>query len=121
MTDEPQPAPQQGPAETRRQWLEQARQTGVGDTFGSKRQQPRFSWRALLDIRITSTGDPAEPLNARARDISAGGLMFFCREQIGPSTSAEVSVAGEVKAVPVVVKHCTQTPGGYLIGADFVD
>jgi len=121
VIDQPEPAPDQDAAEIRTQWLQEAQQTGVSDTFTSKRQQPRYTWRAQLDVRLRTATGLADPLIAQARDISETGLMFFCRDRIAPSSKGEVSLASESKSVPILFRHCTQTLGGYLIGADFVD
>ena len=119
MTDRPQQEPRPDAAAIRREWLEQARQTHVVDTFASKRQKPRFAWRAQLDVRVPLGGGQIDIRMVSARDISESGLMLFCREKIAPSTNMDVSLAGGTDSVPAVIRHCTQTLGGYLIGADF--
>ena len=119
MTDRPQPTPQPDAAAIRQEWLKQARQTHVVDTFASKRQKPRFAWRAQLDVRVPLGGGEIDIRMVSARDISETGLMLFCREKSAPSTDVDISLAGETDIVSAVIRHCTQTLGGYLIGADF--
>lgn len=113
--------PQPGPDATWKRWLEDAKQSGVGDTFGSKRQHQRFTWQAHFDLTVTRPDGSTEEYMTSARDISESGLMLFCRESINPSYKAQVALAGETEAVGVVIRHCTHTIGGYLLGVDRVD
>jgi hypothetical protein len=124
MTTDPQATPDQpatSASELRRRWLDEARETGIGDTWTSKRRQPRYTWQGKLDVRVTSKGGAGEEYIATGRDISTTGIQFFCRQPITPSLNAELRPPGESVGVPVVIRHCTQTLHGYLIGADFLD
>ena len=107
--------------ETRRQWLQDAHKTGEADSYAGKRRQERFTWFPQLEVRVTSAGGQAQTHLASGHDISEGGLRFFCRQPIETFANVEVFVEGETAGVLAVVKHCTQTFNGYLIGADFVD
>ena len=121
MPHEPTPKPSRGPAATWKRWLDEAKESGVGDSFGSRRQCPRFTWQASFDLTVTLPDGSTEEYMTSARDISETGLRLFCREAISTSCRAEVSLAGETEAVRVVIKHCTHTLGGYLLGVDRVD
>ena len=108
-------------SEIRRQWIQDARKTGEADSYAGKRRQERFTWFPQLEVRVISaSGQPRTHL-ASGHDISEGGLRFFCRQPIEAFVNVEVFVEGETAGVPAVVKHCTQTFNGYLIGADFED
>jgi hypothetical protein len=121
VPDEPTSKARQGPDATWKRWLEEAKESGVADTFGSKRRHPRFTWQAHFDLTVTLPDGSSEEYMTSARDISETGLMLFCRESISSSCRAKVSLAGETEAVGVVIRHCTHTLGGYLIGVDRVD
>ena len=101
-------------------WLDEAQQTGEPDAYIGKRQHVRFSWHADLEVRETS--GPGEGLRrpAAARNLSDGGMGFFCVFPFEPSTAIEVSVVGEETGVPAVVRHCTKSGKGYLVGAEFM-
>ena len=105
----------------KRQWLEEARETGEDDIYAGKRQQQRFTWHAQLEIRVTSGRGHRETYFAYGRDISEAGIRFFSKQLIEPGTEATVVTPGQTGGVAVVIRHCTQTVNGYLIGADFVD
>lgn len=105
----------------KQQWLEEARQTGEDDTYAGKRQQQRFTWYSQLEVRVTSGTGRTETYLAYGRDISEAGIRFFSRQLIQPGTEATVFTPGETGGVAVVIRHCTQTVNGHLIGADFLD
>ncbi|HUU84532.1 MAG TPA: hypothetical protein VM243_13620 [Phycisphaerae bacterium] len=121
MTCESKPKPDRPMPETRREWIQTARQTGEADTFAGKRRQERFTWFPQLEVRMTTRSGQTETLLASGHDISEGGVRFFCRIPMDVFTKVEVVVEGEADGVAVLVKHCTRTFNGYLIGADFVD
>lgn len=108
-------------SELRRQWLEEARQTGDGDTYAGKRGTQRFTWRAPLDVRVSPGGMNTETHLAQACDISAHGIRFCCKQPVEPLTEVEVFVTGESLGVRAMVRHCTPTISGFLVGTDFLD
>lgn len=111
-------------AETRQRWLESASQDPVPDNFSGKRQFARFRWPAQLEIHISASEDGegrAEVCYVTGRDISEVGVGFHCRRELLPFTLVQVLLDGEEVKVPAIVRHCTQTIGGFLVGADFQD
>ncbi|UCG15827.1 MAG: PilZ domain-containing protein [Phycisphaerales bacterium] len=101
------------------QWLAEALATGTTDHYTGKRRHPRTTWNAELQVRVLSDGRAHDVRYVTARDVSRGGLGFFCRTSIAPFTSIEVARNDRQAGVAAVVMHCTQSLGGYCIGAEF--
>ena len=108
--------------QARQRWLESAKDDPIPDNFSTKRQGPRFRWPARLEIHVSKSADGegrAEVCYVTGRDISEAGVGFKCRRELHPQTHVEVVLDGEDVKVSAVVRHCTQTIGGFLVGADF--
>jgi len=101
------------------QWLAEALATGTTDHYTGKRRHPRTTWNAELQVRMLSGDRLGDVRYVTARDVSEGGLGFFCRTSIAPFTSIEVARNDRQAGVAAVVMHCTQSLGGYCIGAEF--
>ena len=102
--------------------MESAKNDPVPDNFSTKRKGPRFRWPAQLEIHVSKSADGEgreEVCYVTGRDISENGVGFHCRRELHPLTEVEVLLDGEDVRVPAVVRHCTQTIGGFLVGADF--
>jgi hypothetical protein len=84
-----------------------------------KRRHPRTTWNAELQVRVLSDDLRRDVRFVTARDVSAGGLGFFCRTSIAPCTCIEVARSDRQAGVVAIVMHCTQSLGGYCIGAEF--
>jgi hypothetical protein len=104
----------------RSQWLEEAQRAGRGDSHSGERREPRFAWQRPLEIRVVLEGNQAEPRRATSRTLSDSGIGFTCAQPIEPAARIEVSLPGEPTGMPAVVRQCTETATGYLVGAEFL-
>lgn len=110
--------------QTRQRWLESAKDDPIPDNFSTKRQEPRYRWPARLEVHVSKSADgegKSEVCYVTGRDISEAGVGFTCRRELHPQTRVEVVLDGEDVKVSAVIRHCTQTIGGFLVGADFED
>ncbi len=102
-----------------RQWLDEAIEAGQTDAYASKRSDPRTRWPEPLEIHIFKDSGCWLSRRATARDISAGGIGFQCREAIPCWTPILICRAGELVGAPAMVMHCTRGATNYVIGAEF--
>ena len=112
-------APQVSEAALARQWPQEARRTDRTDTYAGQRRYRRTTWEAALEVQVSLGPGRTETRYASARDISAGGIGFRRRQRIPPCAAVRVCLAGQAEGVRAMIMHCTQSLGGYLIGAEF--
>lgn len=103
----------------RSQWLEEAKRTAERDSYAGNRREPRMAWQRPLEIRVVSEGNQAEPQRVASRTLSDSGIGFTCLQPIEPPAKIEISLPGEATRIPAVVRQCTETATGYLVGAEF--
>jgi hypothetical protein len=104
------------------EWVTKARHTGKMDVYSGKRDTPRYSWLAPLEITLDRPPELATQFCAAGRDISERGVGLLCRHQVPPETHIwlrPVDEGPDSSWAPARVVHCTQTVGGYVIGAVF--
>ena len=104
----------------RSQWLDEAKRTGERDFHAGKRREPRMAWERPLEIRVVSEDNQVEPRRGTTRTLSDSGIGFTCAQPIEPAAKIEVSLPGETTKIPAVVRQCTETAAGYLVGAEFL-
>jgi len=112
-------APEAGGESLARQWLEEAQETGVTDTFTRRHRDPRTSWHVHLEVHVLSEGRCTATHYATSCDIAAGGIGFRCREPIPLYTPIRICRAGEMTGLSAVTVDCTPGLTGYTIGARF--
>ncbi len=88
---------------------------------GHRRAQ-RWPFAGAVEVWLPETCYGERYVLATLHNLSVGGLALRCRRPIPSGTrlalalhQPEQSLYGEA-----VVRHCTQTPGGYLVGLEFV-
>ena len=111
--------PEAGDSTLTQRWLEEARETGETDTFTRRHRDPRTTWGDPLEVQVFKGPGCWLSCRATARDISAGGVGFQCREPIPPWTPVLVCRAGEAVGAPAMVANCTPGVSCYVIGAEF--
>lgn len=111
--------PQVGGRALTQQWLEEARQTGHTDAHTRRHRTPRITWNQPLEVHVLFSAGRTETHYTTSREISEGGIGFYCRQQIPPFTPIAICRAGELVGVPAMTVHCRQTLAGYIVGAEF--
>ncbi len=102
-------------------WVEDAQaQGGPIDLYSGKRREPRRIWDAMLDVHVLTGATEGSFHYATARDISGGGMGIQCRQKLEPGTWVGMYVSGCDQGATAIVRHCTETIGGYVIGLEFV-
>lgn len=99
-------------------WLAEAREEGRQDVYAGKRQHPRVEWNAPVIVQPEDDSD--RTVYVTALNISAGGMGLRCGEAISPRTRIRLFVNDGVDCVIGVVRHCSSTVGGYIVGVEFV-
>lgn len=100
------------------QWLADARQAGLQNTYTGKRRRLRVTWRAHLILEILEGDQAGETDYAQAQDISEGCLGIRCRRRVPLWSSVRVSTEDGTQSVNAKVRHCTPTVGGYRLGLE---
>lgn len=111
--------PELGDSTLVEKWLDEARETGETDTFTRRHRDPRTAWRDPLEVHVFKGPGCWLSVRATARDISAGGVGFQCRDPIPPWTPVLVCRAGKPVGAPAMVVDCTPGVSCYVIGAEF--
>ncbi|MCC7290619.1 MAG: PilZ domain-containing protein [Phycisphaerales bacterium] len=99
-------------------WLAEAREEGCEDVYAGKRRHARVQWNA--PVIVQPEDGSARTYYVTALNISAGGMGLRCGEAISPRTRLRLFVNDGVDSVIGVVRHCSSTVGGYIVGVEFV-
>ncbi len=103
--------------------LAEARKRGTRQEAGGKRRWPRYCLGITLEVS-TKVPHPTVSWRVTMRDISEGGISFWC-EQTFPEKSTvyvrDPCEKGEPLWVPMTVARCMSGIGGYLVGGSFGD
>ncbi len=102
-------------------WVNHAAKTGQPDAYNGKRRWTRITWDATLAVSVLSGRHNGEILYVRAKDVSLGGLSFVSRKPLATHTPVEIAADCNPDSTTAVVRHCTPTIGGYIIGVEFDD
>ncbi|MCP4590944.1 MAG: PilZ domain-containing protein [bacterium] len=105
--------------ETVQGWLDEARQTGQGDTYAGKRRYPRYTWTVPVVIEVLDGELAGESDYASSRDISEGGLGIRLRRRIPDRSMVRVTTDEYGPGIHARVMHCTETLGGFILGLEF--
>jgi hypothetical protein len=100
----------------RQDWLRSAASGGTIDNYAGKRLFPRVTWRADLIVRICDGRLEGLHLQARARNISLGGVGVVTRAPIPAGAAVTVALAESLESVSGSVVHCTKIIQGFLVG-----
>lgn len=99
-------------------WLADAREEGRVDVYAGKRRHARVEWNAPVIVQPEDESD--RTFYVTALNISAGGMGLRCGEVLSPRTRVRLFVNDGVDSVIGVVRHCSSTVGGYIVGVEFV-
>ncbi len=99
-------------------WLAEAREEGRADVYAGKRRHPRVEWNAPVIVQPEDDSD--RTVYVTALNISAGGMGLRCGEAISPRTRIRLFINDGVDSIIGVVRHCSSTVGGYIVGVEFV-
>lgn len=112
---------------TREQWARALHQLELIPTEEDfRRRTPRYGVvYGEVRIEFHPHNDPAQPLVRRSApvyDISVDGLMARCLKPIAPHTRVllHIAIGQEQAALRGVVRHSTQTIGGYRVGIELL-
>ncbi len=98
------------------EWVNAAQASTAPDDYLGKRATPRHApWREPLELRLGT-----EVVNATGRDISLEGVGFTCRRKLARDDLIELRHIHDAFWLPIRIRHCTSTIGGYKVGASFV-
>jgi hypothetical protein len=97
-------------------WVGEAELTGHADSYLGKRRWPRFTWDAIMLVRIRDGKLEGKILRVRARNVSLGGVGVVTRTPLPAGTSVEVMVEGRPGGLRGEVVHCTTCIQGHLVG-----
>ena len=100
-------------------WVGEAEITGTMDPYLGKRHWPRFTWNAVVLIRVKGGPLSGKVIRARSKNVSMTGIGILIRSVIQPCTPVEISVEGRPYGVPGSVAHCTPIISGNLLGVSF--
>lgn len=99
-----------------REWVQAAQELCGRDKSLVKRLLPRFTpWADAIELR--SGGNV---VIARGRDICLEGVGLTCRYEFRRGEIVEMRRAEDDFWLPIVIRHCTATVGGFKIGARFL-
>lgn len=98
------------------EWVDAAEGSARPDDYLGKRSTPRHApWHEPLELRIGT-----EVVNAKGRDISIEGVGFTCRRRVSRDELIELRHTDDAFWLPIRIRHCTGTIGGYKVGASFL-
>jgi hypothetical protein len=100
-------------------WVGEAEITGTMDSYLGKRHWPRFTWDAIVLIRVKSGEFSGKVIRARARNVSMTGIGIQIRSVLQSGTSVEIMIEGRPYGVSGAVAHCTPILNGNLLGVSF--
>lgn len=100
-------------------WVTEAELTGRTDSYLGKRKYPRFTWNAIVLMRVRSGKLAGKVIRARSQNVSMGGMGIRLRSTLQAGTSVEIMVEGRPFGVTGTVAHCTKTLNGNLVGVTF--
>ncbi len=102
-------------------WLTEYCESGEAneDSYLGKRTSTRyFEWSEPLEIR-----HKGRTLIARGSSLSTEGVGFVCKQRFDKRDEADIRRCGDeddaTSWVPIVIRHATQTIGGFKVGARF--
>lgn len=100
-------------------WVGEAEITGTMDSYLGKRHWPRFTWNAVVLIRIKGGALSGKVIRARAKNVSMSGIGILVRSMVQPGTPVEITIEGRPYGVAGCVAHCTRIINGNLLGVSF--
>ena len=97
----------------------------TGETGGTKRAHGRQTLSAFVTVRVIKETGPGPPLTYPALtyavwDVSAAGMCITShfRFDEGERVLADLRIDDTAWTGQLVVRHCTQTVGGYKVGLE---
>jgi len=102
--------------------IQELEEADAADPFLIKRRFRRWNFRCPADLYLKDENGQEIRLYASCRDISPIGVGLVCKQPIKAGTVAQIVLdLGFGKYIADVrIVHCTQTVGGFKIGAEFI-
>ncbi len=101
------------------QWVGEAEILGRTDNYLGKRRFPRFTWDAIVLLRVQTGRLAGKVIRARTKNISMGGMGIHLRSNLESGVKLEVMVEGRPFGIKATVVHCTRMMNGNLLGLYF--
>ncbi len=102
--------------QTVKKWVEEAEQDVRKDRNLVKRLLPRFTpWAEAVELRTGS-----DVVIAHGRDICLEGVGLNCRYEYRRGDIIDMRRPEDDFWLPILIRHCTATVGGFKIGARFL-
>lgn len=105
-----------GNTHLKQQWLQEAQQAGGISSYDGKRNDPRTNWQEPLEVHYSVGRGRTKTVYATARDLSAAGIAFECREAIPAYTEVLICRTGQVEGLRATTLHCTRTLNTFIVG-----